>query len=62
MNRHITDHPRKRSKSGMKIAFARIESKQMPRRETLKLQRRPVSSETASMLRAFARIERGIEA
>ncbi len=61
MNRHIVDQPRKRTNSGMKIAFARIESKQMPRRETLKLQRRPVSSETASMLRAFTRIERGIE-
>lgn len=61
MNRHIIDKPRKRNKSGMKVAFARIESKQMPRKETLELQRRPASRVSPAMLRAFTRIERGIE-
>ncbi|MCA8880318.1 MAG: hypothetical protein KDA73_10280 [Rhodobacteraceae bacterium] len=61
MNRHIIDRPRKRNKSGMKMAFARIEGKQMPRRETLELQRRPTDRDAAMRLREFLRIERGIE-
>ncbi len=59
MARHIIDTPRKRSTSGMKVAFSRIESKQLPRREALILQRRPLETSTGPMMREFARIEKG---
>jgi hypothetical protein len=59
MPRHVIDQPRKRTTSGMKIAFSKIESKQLPRREALILQRRPLETSTGPMLREFARIERG---
>lgn len=57
MPRHVIDAGR-RSTSGMKVAFSRIEAKQLPRRETLILQRRPLETGSGARMRAYARIEK----
>jgi hypothetical protein len=46
----------------MKLSFSRIPLKASPHRETLMLQRRPLAASAGSMLRAFAKIERGYTA
>ncbi|MEV8468713.1 hypothetical protein AB0T83_18270 [Fluviibacterium sp. DFM31] len=62
MRRHVLDHTKARTTSGMKLSFSRIEKETGPRRETLLLQRRPKQRTAENMMRAFARIERGYTA
>lgn len=59
MKRHILDHPKSRTSSGMKLSFSRIQMKSMPHRETLVLQRRPRDRDDLHRMREFLRIERG---
>lgn len=62
MKRHVLDQTKTRTTSGMKLSFSRIPMKASPHRETLMLQRRPLMASAGSMLRAFAKIERGYTA
>lgn len=62
MSRHVLDTTTKRSTSGMKLSMARIQKDELPRRETLALQRRPVARPASTRAREYARIERGYTA
>jgi|GEM_PF-5490656 hypothetical protein len=59
MKRQRPDHPRSPESSGMAQAMTRIARNQLPRVETLALQRRPVTRPLGARLREFARIARG---
>lgn len=62
MARHVLDTTAKRSTSGMKLSMSRILKDELPRRETLALQRRPVTRPASTRAREYARIERGYTA
>lgn len=62
MSRHVLDTTAKRSTSGMKLTMARILKDDLPRRETLALQRRPVARPLSARAREYARIDRGYTA